>query len=195
MGPGPAVMSGLTLPSAVTDRRWYHNATIERLDHADFDQHQTTTDRAQESIPFSTFSRSLRPLWPSGSRLLPRSLARSLARNQKCKIAGAFCDIGSAQLRFAVRNLIRHNAVIEKIPERPRLDRKVDVFWNIAGRAGKLQSVDLGRDHTDDLSPGIEQRATAVAGLNCGADLQDPGIVQQSAQGTHDTSGDRKVRG
>ena len=45
------------------------------------------------------------------------------------------------------------------------------------------------------LAAGVEERSAAIAWLNRGTDLQVERIVEHAAEGTHNTGGDREVRG
>src|SRR5207245_4986627 len=51
-----------------------------------------------------------------------------LAGNQERERPRIARDVGSLQLGLGIGDLIRHHAVIEKIPERPGLDGEIDVL-------------------------------------------------------------------
>lgn len=72
---------------------------------------------------------------------------------------------------------MRHTMGVEESHRYGRLDRKIDVLWNVARLGGNFHSVEFG-DHNADHAPvPVKKRTAAVARLNWSGDLKEPAII------------------
>jgi hypothetical protein len=104
-------------------------------------------------------------------------------------------DVCRLQFGFRVGDLVRHHAVVEKIPQGARLDRKIDVLGDAACRSDDLQRIQFCGNHADHVTAGRQKRPAAIAGLNGGADLQESRVVEEATERTHDSRRDREIGG
>jgi hypothetical protein len=61
---------------------------------------------------------------------------------------------------------------IEKIDHDLAFDRKIHILWNIASQLCRLQCIQLGLDHADNVSRSVREWSFTVAWLHWRGNLQ-----------------------